>query len=58
MTPILPAALVAALALAACKTETGGGAVPPPAHRAARRWLTGPMICGPRPAGIRPRRRG
>ena len=26
MTPILPAALMAALALAACKTETGGGA--------------------------------
>lgn len=57
MTPILPAALLAALALAACKTETGGGAVPPP-RKAARRWSTGPMICRPRPAGIRPRRRG
>ncbi|QXI63236.1 hypothetical protein CP157_00947 [Paracoccus marcusii] len=35
MTPILPAALMAALALAACKTETGGGAVPPPAQGGA-----------------------
>ena len=32
MTPIVPAALLAALALAACKTETGGVATPPPAQ--------------------------
>ncbi|WP_411837150.1 hypothetical protein [Paracoccus sp. ME4] len=35
MTPILPAALLAVLALAACKTETAGVAVPPPAQGGA-----------------------